>query len=66
MTRELLSTRTGKSVGSITETDGTVTYQGAAQSVLRYPVKTRGIREIMAEGWSNGNLYLGPEKPDRN
>lgn len=62
MTRELRSVRTENVVGAVTVTDdGTITYQGAAEDVLSGVVRRLGAnagRVLMADGWSNGYLYL--------
>jgi hypothetical protein len=62
VTRELRSVQTEKVLGSVTVADdGAITYRGAAEDVLSGAVRRLGAEAgqvLMADGWSNGYLYL--------
>lgn len=66
--RELRAVSTGKALGAvIANPDGTFTFDQAAQDVFkgmrrRMPDAKLGPL-LLADGWSNGYLYLAPEQP---
>lgn len=65
MRRDLRSVRTENVLGAVIVSDnGTITYEGAAEDVLSGVVRRLGKdagEVLMADGWSNGYLYLAPE-----
>lgn len=62
MRRELRSVRTEELLGSVVvDHDGVLRLEGGAQGVLGKTVERMGAdagRLLMADGWSNGYLYL--------
>lgn len=65
MRRELRSVRDEKVLGAVILDGAHLTLEGGAQNVLSKTVERMGPdagRILMAEGWSNGYLYLAPEE----
>lgn len=61
MRRELRSVRTEELLGSVVVVDGVITLEGGALDVLAKTVERLGPdagKILMADGWSNGYLYL--------
>lgn len=61
MRRELRSVRDEALLGSVVVLDGVLTLEGAALNVLGKTVERLGPdagKILMADGWSNGYLYL--------
>ena len=64
--RELRNVQTERVLGLVLYANGRLSFEGGADAIFRRMVSMHGERvvgeELMANGWSNGYLYLAPAR----